>query len=952
MANRRRVRRLSPATRLESLEERQLLSGTFTVTDPGDAPTGNTLRAAIIATYLPGGPTTIDFDLAGPGPYIIQPTSALPIITSSVTIDGTSQPGYAGTPLVMIDGTKDLNADSGLLLQAMGIVVKGLDIGNFLGGGITIIGLGRDQVSSCVIGLSVDGKSTAPNGMAGVLINAGFPSTIGGVTSGIGNTISGNSSYGIQVYPNSSGTLIEGNTIGRYPSGAIGAGNGSDGILISQSFANIIGNTIDGSKGQAGLMIADSSGSLIQGNLVGNDTGGSGNANLGICLNGTSNATIGGTTRSAVNIVSGNGANGIHITNDSLNPEFASANNLVEGNWLGLDASAEGGQGNQGDGIQIVSSTGTTVGGTVAGSANIIGSNTENGINVFGSPTTGTVIEGNIFGLAGNGKDPAPNGVQQNDSDISLWGSIGTLVLKNVVSESGDIGILVKGGYGSIIQGNLIGTDNTGTLARGNNHGGIVLESASLTLIGGPSPAMRNVIAANTDEGIYIDNQDNTGAFGNVVAGNFIGLDVTGRAALPNDQGIVVDRVPQTTIGGGFGAGNFISGNNTNGILIYGNSSTGTVIQGNVVGLAADATTVVPNTDGIVLSSVPGVLVEQNIISGNAVTGIYVVGTDTAGTAIIQNLIGTDGTGTLARGNGNEGVQIDGAAGVIVGGTAANDRNIISGNGILGVEVDGATATSNVIEGNWIGLDTNGIKPLPNKVYGVLIQAPGVLVGGITPAARNVISGNGSYGISLNAGGTGDVIAGNWIGLDATGLKAAGNGVSGVLINNAAFNLIGGASAAWANVISGNGSAEVQIEFANSVGNIVQGNDLGTDATLFNVASPAPYGILVFNAPGNEIGGATPGTGNLIVGHKIAGIDISDPNSFFNVVIGNLIGPGEVVNSPDANGVGILINNAGDNTVGGTAAGFANVIRGNGYNPVLVAGVSAKNNNTGGNVIG
>jgi hypothetical protein len=215
-----------------------------------------------------------------------------------------------------------------------------------------------------------------------------------------------------------------------------------------------------------------------------------------------------------------------------------------------------------------------------------------------------------------------------------------------------------------------------------------------------------------------------------------------------------------------------------------------------------------------------------------------------------------------------------------------------------------------------------------------------------------VISGNGSYGVSLNAGGTGDVIAGNWIGLDATGLKAAGNSVSGVLINSAAFNLIGGASAAWANVISGNGSAEVQIEFANSVGNVVQGNDLGTDATLFNVASPAPYGILVFNAPGNEIGGATPGTGNLIVGHKIAGIDISDPNSFFNVVIGNLIGPGEVVNSPAANGVGILINNASDNTVGGTAAGFANVIRGNGYNPVLVAGVGAKNNNTGGNVIG
>jgi parallel beta-helix repeat protein len=952
MTNHRRVRRPSLNSRFESLEGRLLLSGTFTVTDPGDASTGQTLRAAILAADSQGGPTTIDFDLPGPGPYQIQPTTPMPSITSSVTIDGTSQPGYAGTPVVMIDGTKLLETNPGLSLQSAGLVIKGLEIGHFFGNGIFILGSGGDQIISCVIGLSQDGKSTAPNGMSGIEILAGSPSTIGGSTSGMGNTISGNSGDGIYVFGPTPGNLIEGNTIGRYPSGTLGAGNGMDGIHIIQGSAKIIGNTVDASKGQAGILIADSSGSLIQGNLVGNDTGGSGNANVGIYLNGASRTTIGGTTRAEVNIVSGNGANGIHITNDSVNPLIPSANNLVEGNWLGLDPSGEGGGGNQGDGIQIVSSTGTTVGGTVAGSANVIGSNTWNGINVYGSPTTGTVIEGNIFGLATNGKDPAPNGVEKNNSGVSLWGSIGTLVLNNVVSESGDIGIFVKGGFGSIIQGNLIGTDISGTLARGNIHGGIVLESASLTLIGGATPATRNIIAANTDEGIYIDNVDNPNGFGNVVAGNFIGLDMTGQTALPNDQGIVVDHVPQTTIGGGPGAGNFISGNNTNGILVYGNSSTGTVLQGNIIGLAADATTVVPNMDGIVVSSAPGVLIEQNFISGNLVTGIYVVGAPTAGTVIIQNHIGTDGTGTLARGNGNEGVQIDGAVGVTVGGTSANDRNIISANGVLGVEVEGSTATGNVIEGNWIGLDTNGLKPLGNKVYGVWLQSPAVLVGGITPAARNVISGNGSYGVSLVAGATGDAIAGNWIGLDATGLKAVGNGVAGVFINNSAYNNLGGPSSAWANVISGNGSAEVQIEYPTAVGNFVEGNDLGTDATLYNVANPAPYGIYVYNAPGNQIGGGTAGSGNFIVGHKLSGIDISDPNSFFNLIIGNVIGPGEFLNSPEANGIGILINNAGDNTVGGTTPGHANVLRGNLYNPVYVVGVNAKGNKTGGNIVG
>jgi parallel beta-helix repeat protein len=951
MANRRRYVRLSPPARIECLEDRLLLSGTFTVTDPGDTATGQTLRAAILAVNAPNGPNTINFDFTGSAPFVIQPVTPLPAITSTAVINAASQPGYAGLPVVMIDGSKAPAGSVGITINGPSVLVSGLSIGNFAGEGVMIEGIGSDQILSSFIGLSPDGVTPAPNGVAGILIQNSTKNLIGGATFDQKNVISSNTGAGIIM--EGGGNLVLHNVIGTTASGNLAAGNGADGIWLDRSSGSIIDNiiTANGSKGGAGILIQDSPSSLIQGNLVGDDSGGTGNLHDGIWLLGASFATIGGTTADTRNTISGNAERGIDLSPDTNNPQFKATNALIEGNWIGLSATGQGGSGNGFDGIGDRGAANTTIGGTVAGSANVVGSSLYNGIDVMGASATGTVIEGNIVGLAANGTDPAPNGTPHLDSAISLTDTIGTVIQGNTLSESSGAGIFIERGYGSIVQGNLIGTDTSGMLNRGNAGGGIALDATALTLVGGTTPGARNFIAANKSYGILVYNQDGGGGFGNVLAGNFVGLNATGLAALPNDEGVIVSNVPQTTIGLP-GAANVIGGNGTNGILVFGRMSTGTVIQGNIIGLGADALTPIPNMEGIVVSSAPGVLIEQDFISGNTDDGIYIVGSGTAGTVMIQNHIGTDGSGTLARGNGNDGVQIDGAAGVTVGGTGNNIRNIISGNGVAGVEVDGTTATTDVIVGNWIGLDTNGLKVLANKVDGVLLEAPAVLVGGTTPAARNVISGNGSYGISLTSGAIADTIAGNWIGLDATGQKAAGNGVAGVFINNSASNHIGGSSAGWGNVISGNGSAEVQIENANAVGNFVQGNDLGSVATLFNVASPAPIGIYIYNAPGNEIGGATPGSGNFIIGHKIAGVAITDPNAFFNVVIGNVIGPGDFVNSPEANGISVLINNAGDNTVGGTTPNVVNFLRGNAYNPVFVTGVNAKGNKTGGNFIG
>ena len=173
MANRRRSVRLSPPARIEYLQDRLLLSGTFTVTDSGDASTGQTLRAAILAANAPNGPTTIDFAFPGTAPFIIQPATSLPTIVSAVTIDGTSQTGYSGKPLIMLDGSKTNLGSVGLFMVAPSVVVEGLSIGNFTGGGILIGEPGHDQIESSYIGVATDGTTAAPNGGAGIDITDG-----------------------------------------------------------------------------------------------------------------------------------------------------------------------------------------------------------------------------------------------------------------------------------------------------------------------------------------------------------------------------------------------------------------------------------------------------------------------------------------------------------------------------------------------------------------------------------------------------------------------------------------------------------------------------------------------------------------------------------------------------------------------------------------------------------
>ena len=203
------------------------------------------------------------------------------------------------------------------------------------------------------------------------------------------------------------------------------------------------------------------------------------------------------------------------------------------------------------------------------------------------------------------------------------------------------------------------------------------------------------------------------------------------------------------------------------------------------------------------------------------------------------NFLGTDSSGTNPAAN-NTGLVIWGnSTGNTVGGTTAAERNVISGNAVDGIQFQGANVQNNVVIGNYIGLDRNGTADLGNANQGVAIfnSASGNTIGGTAPGAGNVVSGNNGEGIVIRGVGTTlNAVLGNYVGTNAAGTAAIGNGTvggngDGIQIDQGATNnVIGGASAAARNVISGNLDDAVEIKDAGTTGNRVLGNWIGLNA--------------------------------------------------------------------------------------------------------------------------
>ena len=388
-------------------------------------------------------------------------------------------------------------------------------------------------------------------------------------------------------------------------------------------------------------------------------------------------------------------------------------------------------------------------------------------------------------------------------------------------------------------------------------------------------------------------------------AGDVSGIQVTaGKSVL---RGLVISSFAQSGIEFANQGGNIVEGS------YIGTDATGTTAKGSLYGIrmtgGSAGNRIGTNGDGI------GDTLERNLISGNRTAGVVIAtGTDeTAASVVAGNYIGTDVSGSLALGNGNWGVYLSARAKSNRIGTDANgvadeaERNVIAGYTLEGVWLSGAGADDNVIAGNYIGTNASGTASLTSGARGISIHGANNLVGGTSPAARNVIGGNSHAGISLSgSAANNNRVQGNYVGTNVAGTSAIPNyyGVSisgGLFFGGASNNAIGGTAAGMGNVVSGN--TFVGIAVLNATQNIISGNLVGTDPSGSQPVGNGSDGIRVDDSPNNTIGGIEPGAGNLIANNAAAGIAVRGDDATGNMMRGNRI----IANA----GLGIDLNQDG-----------------------------------------
>ena len=516
-------------------------------------------------------------------------------------------------------------------------------------------------------------------------------------------------------------------------------------------------------------------------------------------------------------------------------------------------------------------------------------------------------MQGNFIGTDATGNQIVPNtfgGIAVFDGAHGVLIGGTNAAARNVISGNDVTGIylLGSGASNNIIQGNYIGLNPAGTAAVPNDFAGIyVLGGAQNNLIGGTNAGAANIISGNNSEGIFMADPGTTN---NLIIGNRIGTDAAGANGVPNGfTGIGVWNGAQNNFIGGTNAGarNLISGNGGHGIVLGDTNTSFNVIQGNLIGTTTNGLNPLGNgytgvniRNGASSNLIGGASsAARNIISGNAEDGVNIADPGTVGNQVVGNYLGVNINGTAAVPNQQSGVAIIGGAfGNTIGTPDPATRNILAGNLADGVYL---TGPSNTVQGNYIGTSISGLTAISNTFEGVVILGvSGNQIGGTAAGAGNVISANQGHGIYISdSGATGNIIQGNNIGVGADGLTKLGNVLEGIaLLNGSASNLIGGTSAAARNILSGNSAHGVWIGDPGTIGNLVQGNNIGVAADGTTAVSNLLENVVILNgAQGNIIGFDTPGAGagNIIAYSGREGVAIYDDTTTSNTVRGNAI---------------------------------------------------------------
>lgn len=407
---------------------------TFVVTNTNDSGAGS-LRQAILDANANSGADLIAFNI-GSGLQTISPTDTLPEISDAVVIDGTTQPGFSGSPLIEINASNipSLPNRGVLFLTGGNITVKSLIINHFKDGGISIITTGGNRIEGCYIGIDATGNAGTNSRGNGISINDSPNNIIGGSTPNSRNVISAIDFHAISVFGfNGNGNQILGNYIGINAAGTA-ALPVFGGVFLASS-NNIVGGTtaaarnVIGAGDYGGVVIQPfafgTSGNLIQGNYIGTDATGSvafGFIQQGVVIFGPSdNNVIGGTSPGAGNVISGNGF-GFRIEGSGGGADGPPTGNVLQGNFIGVAADGFTPLPNRSQGVRLADAFNTTIGGTTPGAGNVIAFNGPggdvgvNGLEMLGGGNGNSIRGNSIFSNGRLGIDLSPTGVTANDA--------------------------------------------------------------------------------------------------------------------------------------------------------------------------------------------------------------------------------------------------------------------------------------------------------------------------------------------------------------------------------------------------------------------------------------------------------------------------------------------------------------------------------------------------------
>ncbi|GMQ81570.1 MAG: hypothetical protein BMS9Abin05_1002 [Rhodothermia bacterium] len=832
----------------------------------------------------------------------------------------------------------------------------------------------------------------------------GGPTPVPGT--GLGNIISANGTFGgIQFETNKigggpsiadcSGTTVEGNLIGADLDGPAGNGGlgiltGCDGLRIGGPDPlqrNIISNNGFGkhpfsSNSGSGIDVRWAERTVIQGNYIGTDPSGQlqwGNAEHGIHVlwaglddpTPGSGGTIGGAQPGAGNIISNNGKNGVLIESDRV---------VVENNIIGTGPGKTEMFANAEHGIRVLGDD-TRIGSFDGENPNIIAYNGLDG--VFVQTGTGNAISGNnIFGNEGIGvnldedEDVATRDLatsnDEMDTDVGANNLQNTPKLNGIDTSTGEIALSytvdsdpANSDFPLVIEFFAADDDfeegktliDTDVFTPVDFSGcGMPPCDKSITLVRRPgAPVTVRIVSTardangNTSEfsGAPL-NVNSTGDLSDNMPGD--GKCDTGaiiqRDGMPEPECTLRAAIEETNAGSETNVAFNIPGNGPHVIDVL------TLLPNITSPSSIDASTQPGYSDSPIvelttLASISGLTVTGG---GTTLRGLSIhsfVGSgirlEGGGNNIVEgNYIGTDASGTVDKGN-QRGIQITNSFGNTIGGTSAEQRNLISGNTFSGIQIDGAGSTSNTVQGNYIGTTRTGMEPLGNSDDAVRIfgGATDNLIGGSEAGEGNVISGNGDYGVYI-IGASNNRIFGNLIGVDANGgctldgsnRCSVRNGFGGILFEGEiTANQIGGMLPGSGNVISGNNGPGITVQDAANTETVISGNKIGVDLAGTAALKNAGEGILIKNASGVTIGGPSDSESNLISENALNGLHIKGGAVSGIQVFGNEFGragEGEtlIMNGDKAIRVS---DGASGVTIGGFESGEANHIRGGIY---------------------